>query len=72
MECAYLKPNEERRLLRGHAWAFRNEFERLPDAKDGDVVDVYTQRKRFRVLLQMPETRNRLSNLRHATHVLGW
>lgn len=47
MERAYLKPNEERRLLRGHAWAYRNEFERLPQAKDGEVVDVYTQRRRF-------------------------
>ncbi len=47
MERAYLKPNEERRLLRGHAWAFRNEFKSLPDLSDGDLVDIYSDKKRF-------------------------
>lgn len=37
---AILKPREERRILRGHLWAYRNEFAVLPDAADGTIVDV--------------------------------
>ena len=44
---ARLKPKEDRRLLRGHKWAYRNEFARLPEASDGDVVDVLNDRGRF-------------------------
>ncbi len=44
---ATLKPKEERRLLRGHRWAYRNEFAALPDAEDGGVVDVLADGGRF-------------------------
>ncbi|NUM56019.1 MAG: class I SAM-dependent rRNA methyltransferase [Candidatus Hydrogenedentes bacterium] len=44
---AILKPREDRRLLRGHLWAYRNEFARLPDAADGDIVDVISDAGRF-------------------------
>jgi 23S rRNA (cytosine1962-C5)-methyltransferase len=44
---ATLKPREERRLLRGHLWAYRNEFKQLPDAQDGALVDVFTSQRRF-------------------------
>jgi 23S rRNA (cytosine1962-C5)-methyltransferase len=40
---AQLKPKEERRLLQGHRWAYRNEFARLPKITDGDLLDVSTQ-----------------------------
>ncbi len=41
---ATLKPREERRLLRGHLWAYRNEFQALPNLADGALVDVLTAR----------------------------
>ncbi len=44
---ATLKPKEERRLLRGHRWAYRNEFAALPNAEDGALVDVLTDGGRF-------------------------
>jgi 23S rRNA (cytosine1962-C5)-methyltransferase len=44
---AVLLPREERRLLRGHDWAYRNEFKRLPETGDGAVVDVFTENRRF-------------------------
>ena len=44
---AILKPREERRLLRGHLWAFRNEFAKLPDAEDGDIVDIVSDAGRI-------------------------
>ena len=48
LPAATLNPREERRLLRGHLWAFRNEFKRLPeDLKDGDIVDVFSDSRRF-------------------------
>ncbi|MFM1920242.1 MAG: hypothetical protein RLZZ303_1876 [Candidatus Hydrogenedentota bacterium] len=37
---ARLKPKEDRRLLRGHRWAYRNEFAQLPALDDGALVDV--------------------------------
>ena len=40
MEKAQLKAKEERRLLRGHLWAYRNEFAGLPAVEDGEVVVV--------------------------------
>ena len=43
---AKLKPKEERRLLRGHRWAFRNEFAALPAMPDGALVDVISDRGR--------------------------
>jgi len=42
-----LKPREERRLLRGHAWAYCNEFASVPECEDGEVVDIYTAEHRF-------------------------
>ena len=47
METAILKSKEDRRLLRGHLWAFRNEFAKLPRFADGAVVDVQSDRGRF-------------------------
>lgn len=44
---ATLKPKEERRIQRGHAWAYRTEFKKLPELKDGDLVDVYSHERRF-------------------------
>ena len=47
METAQLKSKEDRRLLRGHLWAYRNEFARLPQLEDGAVIDVVSDRGRF-------------------------
>jgi len=47
METAILKAKEDRRLLRGHLWAYRNEFAKLPRVDDGAVVDVVSDRGRF-------------------------
>ncbi|MCF6285102.1 MAG: class I SAM-dependent rRNA methyltransferase, partial [Candidatus Hydrogenedentes bacterium] len=44
---ATLKPKEERRITRGHAWAYRTEFKKLPELEDGDLVDVYSDQRRF-------------------------
>lgn len=43
---AVLRPREERRLLRGHAWAYRNEFAELPTIEDGALVRVVSDRGR--------------------------
>ncbi len=47
MDTAILKAKEDRRLLRGHLWAYRNEFARLPRVEDGTVVDIVSDRGRF-------------------------
>jgi len=47
VKTATLKAREERRLIRGHLWAYRNEFEQLPDLEDGELVDVYASNRRF-------------------------
>ena len=47
MDKAILKAKEDRRLLRGHLWAYRNEFAKLPRVDDGAVVDVVSDRGRF-------------------------
>jgi 23S rRNA (cytosine1962-C5)-methyltransferase len=47
MKSGTLKAREERRLLRGHCWAFRNEFDQLPKADDGELVDVFSEKRRF-------------------------
>ncbi len=47
MQRLVLKEKEERRLLRGHCWAYRNEFESLPTVEDGEVVDVVGTRGRY-------------------------
>ncbi len=44
---ATLKPKEERRIQRGHLWAYRNEFSQLPALNDGEVVDVFSANRRF-------------------------
>jgi 23S rRNA (cytosine1962-C5)-methyltransferase len=38
LPAARLLVREERRLVRGHCWAYRNEFAELPALKDGDLV----------------------------------
>jgi 23S rRNA (cytosine1962-C5)-methyltransferase len=43
---AKLKQKEERRLLRGHLWAYRNEFATPPRLDDGAVVQVLSDRGR--------------------------
>lgn len=43
----HLKEKEERRLLRGHLWAYRNEFAEPPKADDGEIVDLYTHHNKF-------------------------
>jgi 23S rRNA (cytosine1962-C5)-methyltransferase len=40
LPVARLLPREERRLVRGHGWAYRNEFAELPPLRDGDVVRI--------------------------------
>lgn len=47
MDSATLNPREERRLMRGHLWAYRNEFKQLPNAEDGALLDVFTSNRRF-------------------------
>ena len=42
-----LQAKEERRLLRGHLWAYRNEFAEIPETEDGEVVDVFSAQGRF-------------------------
>lgn len=40
MPAARLKPREDRRLLRGHLWAYRNEFAEIPELEDGAPVRI--------------------------------
>ncbi len=47
MQRGILKAKEERRLLRGHLWAYRNEFETLPELDEGALLDVYSGKGRF-------------------------
>ena len=43
-----LNPKEDRRLVRGHLWAYRNEFKHLPEEMaDGEAVDVFSDGRRF-------------------------
>lgn len=44
---ATLNAKEERRLQRGHLWAYRTEFHSLPEVEDGALVDVYNSHRRF-------------------------
>lgn len=44
---ATMLPREDRRLLRGHLWGYRNEFDQLPAIEDGGLVDVFTAKRRF-------------------------
>lgn len=47
MEHLCLKPRDERRLLRGHLWVYRNEIAELPSLEDGQIVDVFSDSRRF-------------------------
>lgn len=47
MERLRLKPKEERRLLRGHLWVYRNEITEPPEVDDGEVVDIFSGGGRF-------------------------
>lgn len=47
MKKLTLKPNEEKRLLRGHLWVFRNELATDIPADDGETVDVFSANGRF-------------------------
>jgi len=42
-----LAPKEERRLLRGHLWAYRNELVKPPVLEDGALVDLFSSERRF-------------------------
>ncbi|MDZ4857796.1 MAG: hypothetical protein SGI88_02350, partial [Candidatus Hydrogenedentes bacterium] len=42
-----LNAREERRMLRGHLWAYRNEFSELPEVEDGAVLDIMSNMGRF-------------------------
>ncbi len=42
-----LKPKEDRRLLRGHLWAYRNELDELSGVENGAVTDVFSDSGRF-------------------------
>ncbi len=44
---ATLKPKEERRIQRGHLWAYRTEFQELPGLDVGAPVDLYSCNRRF-------------------------
>ncbi len=47
MKRMQLREREERRLMRGHLWVFRNEVAALPALTDGELVDIYTGGGRF-------------------------
>lgn len=47
IKSATLSAREERRLLRGHLWAYRNEFKQLPGTEDGALLDVFAENRRF-------------------------
>ena len=42
-----LKDKEERRLVRGHLWAYRNELQADPVLEDGALVDLFAANRRF-------------------------
>jgi len=42
-----LKDKEERRIVRGHAWVYRNELQAPPALEDGTLVDVFAANRRF-------------------------
>lgn len=42
-----LKDKEERRIVRGHAWVYRNEVQAPPALDDGTLVDVFAANRRF-------------------------
>ncbi len=42
-----LKESEEKRILRGHLWVFRNEIASQPDIEDGALTDIFSAQGRF-------------------------
>ncbi|MBI2422667.1 MAG: class I SAM-dependent rRNA methyltransferase [Candidatus Hydrogenedentes bacterium] len=42
-----LNPKEERRILRGHLWAYRNELKSSVTLQDGVLVDLFSSERRF-------------------------
>lgn len=44
---AYIKENEEKRVLRGHLWIFKNEILDSQSIDDGEIVDIYNNKGRF-------------------------
>lgn len=42
-----MKSREERRIIRGHLWVYRNELAHIPDLEEGQVVDVFSDSGRF-------------------------
>lgn len=42
-----LKDKEERRLVRGHLWVYRNELQADSALEDGSVVDIFAASRRF-------------------------
>jgi len=44
---AWIKENEEKRILRGHLWIFKNEIQKHEPVNDGDIVDIYNSEGRF-------------------------
>lgn len=48
ISAATLKPGEDRRVIRGHRWVYRNEIHTItPVPPDGGLVDIYSAEKRF-------------------------
>ncbi|MGC8738844.1 MAG: class I SAM-dependent rRNA methyltransferase [Candidatus Hydrogenedens sp.] len=44
---ACIKENEEKRILRGHLWVYKNEILKYEPVNDGDIVDIYNLKGRF-------------------------
>ncbi|HOL21015.1 MAG TPA: class I SAM-dependent rRNA methyltransferase [Candidatus Hydrogenedens sp.] len=42
-----IKQNEEKRILRGHYWIFKNEISKPYTLQDGDIIDILTSNGRF-------------------------
>ncbi len=44
---AYIKENEEKRILRGHLWIFKNELLKHNSNDDGEIIDIFNSKNRF-------------------------
>ncbi len=44
---ARIKENEEKRLLRGHLWVFKNEILDCDTVDNGEIIDIYNHKGRF-------------------------
>ncbi|HOV31977.1 MAG TPA: class I SAM-dependent rRNA methyltransferase [Candidatus Hydrogenedens sp.] len=47
IHIVHIQENEERRLLRGHFWIFKDEVLTRDTYEDGDIIDVYDKKGRF-------------------------